>query len=500
MSTLRIIPDFNQAASLLRHSWAGIVNIDQYKWLGREDVHDALTMAHNEIGARHVRAAGMFGFDSRVFDLDPGSFLTPESRIPRFNFQIINYYFDSCVDRGVRPMITTCFTPERMATGPQLTFDDSCNITPPKDLGEWRNLIQEMLSQMIARYGREFMRECYFEVWNEPNLENTFWVGGRDRWFELWKTTYCAIKDIDAHLRIGGPSSARGEWIHELIEYGRKNSCIPDYLISHCYNNDSADAPLSPFAGPARDKINKSPGFLSGVVRGVRQMAEEAGFNGEIHWNEWGSSWYPCDFERESENEAAFIVKTMAEVSQEADYFAYWNLSDIYNQVGYGRDTFHGNYGMLNLQNIRKPSYHAHQLLCRLGTKRRRLKVEGGSDCLNAMFTHGDYTSQLLVYNYQAPEQPSPKPVDIEIILPDGFPVENAHLYHVNKHSNNAIHDWNQLGSKRYLSPPEAKQRRKDSELRGSPATELSISSKNGSRTLGFRLPGRGVTQLEWAH
>ncbi len=60
-----------------------------------------------------------------------------------------------------------------------------------------------------------------------------------------------------------------------------------------------------------------------------------------------------------------------------ADYFAYWCLSDIYDQVGYVSSTFEQHYGMLNVQGLRKPSWHAHQLLSRLGTSRLATEIDG---------------------------------------------------------------------------------------------------------------------------
>jgi xylan 1,4-beta-xylosidase len=149
----------------------------------------------------------------------------------------------------------------------------------------------------------------------------------------------------------------------DLVNFGHKNDCEPDYIITHIYNNDSEVAALSPFDGPQEDKASTSPHFAAGVMRGVRRELDVRDFKGEVHWNEWGRSWLPHDPVRESANEAAFVVKTMSEVSQLADYFAYWCLSDVYDQLGYGRETFHGNYGLLNLQGLRKPAYHAFQLL-----------------------------------------------------------------------------------------------------------------------------------------
>ena len=81
--------------------------------------------------------------------------------------------------------------------------------------------------------------------------------------------------------------------------------------------------PLSPFDGPQADLENKSPHFASGVIRGVRNLLDQMGYSGEVHWNEWGRSWWPCYAKRETSSEASWIAKTTVEVSQLGDRFAY---------------------------------------------------------------------------------------------------------------------------------------------------------------------------------
>jgi hypothetical protein len=183
-------------------------------------------------------------------------------------------------------------------------------------------LVADGTRHAIDRYGVEIVKNWYFEVWNEPNLENAFLEGSQGDFFRLWAETYRAVKEVDASLRVGGPSAARGDWVLDLVDFGRKNNCEPDYIITHVYNNDSEWAALSPFDGPQEDKASKSPHFAAGVMRGVRRELDARGFKGEVHWNEWGRSWLPYDPIRETANEAAFVVKTMSEVSQLADCYA----------------------------------------------------------------------------------------------------------------------------------------------------------------------------------
>jgi xylan 1,4-beta-xylosidase len=299
---------------------------------------------------------------------------------------------------------------------------------------------------------------------------------------------------------VGGPSTARGEWVGELIDYGRANDCPPDYIITHCYNNDSENKPLSPFDGPQEDKVSKSPNFASGVMRGVKRLCDERNFRGEIHWNEWGSSWFPCDPNRETENEAAFIVKTMAESHDQADVFAYWCLSDIYNQVGYGREPFHGNYGMLNQQNIRKPNYLAHQLLCRLKEFRHDATVENGSTCRNAFCAGNEESQQVLLYNFQAPEGADPGPVRVTVRALPGQPVHRLKLFRITGTENNSTARWTDAGAEPYLSPGDAKRWKDSSALREAPLSELTLTPTDKGTEISFDLSGRGLAFLEWAH
>ncbi|MEX2606402.1 MAG: hypothetical protein WD708_03575 [Kiritimatiellia bacterium] len=498
-TALRITPKFNIEPVPLTHSWAGVVNIDQFKWLSWSAVHGALDMARKEIGAHTVRAVGMYGFANRVYDADPRGFKNPEHRGKRSNFSMLNTYFDGCIERGVTPMFTTCFTPDVLAKGDKTVFDQSGNVTPPRDMDEWEQFVELSVREMAHRYGRRRMREWLFEVWNEPNLEGGFWVGGQELWMEVWRRSFRAIKNVDADFRVGGPSTARGEWVGDLLDYGKSNDCLPDYIITHCYNNDAdGDAALSPFDGPQTDKISKSPNFASGVIRGVKSICDSKNFTGEIHWNEWGRSWFPWDPERETENEAAFIWKTMAEVGDQADSFAYWNLSDIYNQVGYGRETFHANYGMLNQQNIRKPNYLAHQLLCRLKENRYGAEVQGGSDLVNSVCAGNEETRQVGVYAFQAPEGEAIAPRRVEIALEASEPFHRPKLFRITRNENNAVRRWEEAGSEPYMSPEDSGRWKDSSALREAPLSDIDVRTEGDARIVSFTLEGRGVAFLEW--
>jgi xylan 1,4-beta-xylosidase len=491
MKTITLKPDWTGPSKAFRHTWEGLANIDQFRWMVRRDTQEHLKRAHDELGARHVRAVGMFDDEMRVIGTDPKSFHCPaETTKPRTNWQVVDYVIDSLLEIGINPMFTTTFTPTALASGTQTTFSTRSNITPPQDLKAWGDLVGKGVRHMLDRYGHAVVSKWYYEVWNEPNL-SSFWTGDRAQFLALWATTFRAIKDVDATLRVGGPSTARAEWIGELIDYGRRNDCVPDFIITHVYNNDSASSPLSPFDGPQKDKENKSPHFAAGVVRGVRSLLDTLGYKGEIHWNEWGRSWWPYFPSRETANEAAFVAKTMAEVSQQADYFAYWCLSDIYDQVGYGAETFHGNYGLLNLQGLRKPPYHAFQALGMMGTQ--RVDVAGSSlDALtNAVATRGGNTFELLVYSYDPDDARSSLEVAVDL------PRDSADvtIHRISDTDNNILSNWKEMGSPDYLKRSQLEALRGANQFRASPE-KIQVKTSDNSPVAHFRMTTPGVVLL----
>lgn len=496
MTELHIRPDWDAIGESLRHTWAGMVNIDQFRWLVRKDCLQHLAMAHAEIGARQVRAVGMLCDELRVIGDDPAAFFAPKPRPKHVNWQVVDYVLDELLELGIKPLFTTSFMPTELASGAQTCFATRSNVTLPKDWTAWTRLIEDAVRHQIQRYGREEVRSWQFEVWNEPNLSG-FFAGDRDAWHRLWRETWTAIKRVDPELRIGGPSTARGEWLEEFLVFARSHHCVPDYLITHVYNNDGAMAPLSPFDGPQEDKSNNSPHFASGVIRGARTCADQLGFRGEIHWNEWGSTWHPFAPLRESAQEAAWICKTMAEVSQCADRFAYWCMSDIYDQVGYGAETLHGNYGMLSLQGLRKPAWFAHQLLERLGDRRLPLSGEGLDAHRNALAANGSNGKQVLIYaSSPIPAIDAPAGEQRCRVRLPGKPQRPPRLWRIAAGENDIVATWRSLGAPAYLTRADRAYLHDHNHLNAAPAPLIAERDGIWEAIFPVRFPGVALLEL----
>jgi len=483
-------PDWNGASIHLKHTWAGIGNIDQFRWLSRADVQRQLVMARDEIGLRHVRAVAMYSPELAVWDYDLADWRC-EEKARRPNWQLIDLSIEALLDIGLKPIYTTCFTPVGMTDDPSGCFPDQNRIGIPKDLTIWQKFVSEGIRHHIKRYGIEEVSSWFFECWNEPNLRGGFFGGSQQDFFDLWSATWRAVKSVDERLRIGGPSTARAEWITEFLDYAANHGTSPDYLITHVYNNDSETNPLSPFDGPASFRVKDSPHFASGVVRGLKKELEQRGWQGEVHWNEWGRSWFLFDPLKETALEAAFIVKTMIETSQDSDAFAFWCLSDIYNQGGFQSSEFQGNYGLLSLHGLRKPGWFAHVMLEKLGN----LKVEvlGGDDLTGALATVSEGEFKLLIFAYPNLAEDESKTLRIRVAIP--AEKKSITLTRLGAEENNIIAHWRAAGAKPYPSPLEIQKLRDINVLQAAESNEVTVTNETAEFTM--ERPGVALIQFK---
>lgn len=492
---VRIAPDWDGPRTPFRHTWEGIINVDQFRWMVRRDMQEQLEMAHRELRATHVRAVGMYDDEMRVFCESPGAFIGHEPKVPRTNWQTVDYVIDSLLERGLQPVYTTTFIPSAMASGPTTVFSTRAHTSPPRNWKEWEAFVREAVQHCVDRYSLEEVRRWPFEVWNEPNLRGWFWGGDQADFNRLWESTFRAIKSVDASLRVGGPSTARAEWLEEFITHARQHGCEPDYLVAHIYNNDSAvDHPLAPFDPTATTRGSTSPTFAMDVMRGVRDLARRCDFRGELHWNEWGRSFHAVDRHREQPCEAAFIARLLGDVSQEADVLSYWCLSDIYDQVGYGREAFFGGYGLLNLQGLRKPAYHAFELMSRLDTERIAAAGDNLDATCHAIVTRTETRAHVLVYAAELHDEQPRRSIDVTLQLP-AHATPGA-LYRVDSIENNVLSRWQALGSPAYLSREQTKELAADNTLKAS-STPVHVEAHGPTRLARFTMESPGIALLE---
>lgn len=336
----------------------------------RADWQRQLRFVRENCGFRYIRFHGLFCNDMGVYHEDK------QGRAV-YNWQYVDELFDFITGIGMKPFVELGFMPEALASGKDTIFWYRANVTPPKDYAKWEAFIAAFVRHVTERYGADEVRSWYFEVWNEPNLDG-FWLGkssgrtfeeflpiGLAEYKKLYASTARAVKSVDATYRVGGPATAGSGWIDETLAFCAEQKVPLDFVSTHTYATSSGYLDETGNAGTV---FSPDRNAVTGEVRGTRAKIERSPFAGtELHYTEWSSSYTPSDPLHDSYHSAAFILDKIRHIGAAAQSMSYWTFTDIFEEAGPRTTPFHGGFGLLNYQDLPKPSYFAYRFLHRLG-------------------------------------------------------------------------------------------------------------------------------------
>ncbi len=224
----------------------------------------------------------------------------------------------------MRPFVELSFMPRALASGGTTVFNYQANVTPPRDVRQWAELVRMLVRHWIDRYGAAEVREWFFEVWNEPNLKN-FWTGAQDEYFELYRVTAEAIKSVDAGLRVGGPATAKNEWVSEFLDFCDTHDLPADFVSTHHYPTDA-------FGSEGDDTETQLSRSRRSVLREQVQDARRRAGALPLYYTEWNASSNPRDPLHDEPYAAAFVTKTLMEANGLVDGYSFWTFSDIFEE------------------------------------------------------------------------------------------------------------------------------------------------------------------------
>lgn len=319
----------------------------------RADWQQQLAEVKRDAGFRYIRMHGLLTDDMGLYRLDAKG-------KEQYNFQYIDALYDYLLSIHVKPFVELGFMPAAMASGDKTIFWWRGNVTPPRSYEQWGKLIKVLTEHFTARYGAAEVSSWYFEVWNEPNLDG-FWTGSQADYFKLYRYAASAIKSVDARYKVGGPATAGAAWVPEMIGFCAQNQVPLDFVSTHTYGVNQGF--LDEF-GTTGTVLSKEAQAVSGDVQKSRlQIQQSALPNLELHYTEWSSSYTPSDPTHDSYHQAAYILQKLKQVGSAAHSMSYWVFSDIFEEAGPRFEAFHGGFGLMNMQGIKKPAYFAYQFL-----------------------------------------------------------------------------------------------------------------------------------------
>jgi xylan 1,4-beta-xylosidase len=361
-----------------------------------------------------------------------------------FNFEKLKKAFDNLLAIGLKPFMELSAMPGAFASNDKAICYYGFRTAPPKDWEEWGKLISSLIEFLLGEYGIEEISQWYFEVWNEPDI--SFWSGSREEYFKLYEISARSIKKIAPELRVGGPATSKTAWIDEFLEFVAVNSVPCDFISTHAYPSDLAflDSAVGDVAllnsnimkklfSEARMKIDKKLGASIPLICG-----------------EWNSSAGPYAFNHDECNNAAYIAKTMDELSAVCAGSLYWNISDIYEEGDFHFRAFHGGYGLINVNDIKKSSFHAFRFLNELKGEKIGIDFSAKVEGFGALATKDGDKVIVLLYYCKEPDVEQPEEIRVALNGLEAF--SEASLEEILPCSGSAYEKWMELGKPDFIN------------------------------------------------
>jgi xylan 1,4-beta-xylosidase len=332
-----------EAGSPFPHVWEECIGSDRAVVGLRQQWLSDLEVVRKAAGIKSVRFHGLFNDEMGVW---PAGAKQP-------NFLYVDMVFDAMLERGVKPLVELSFMPGALASGTRTLLWYRGNTTPPKDVSQWGELVGALAKHSVDRYGIGEVSTWSFEVWNEPNI--VFWAGTQADYFELYRQSVMAIKQVDKRLRVGGPSTARAAWVPEFLNFCSSQQLPIDFVSTHVYPDDPQKLVFGQDVHyPVEEVIPKALSM-------IREQIKASKFpDSPLFVTEWSSQ------------NPAFIAHIVATCAGLADMMSYWTFDNVYEELGVPKSFLNPGFGLLGMRGVPRPSFYTFSLLHRLGDIRLR--------------------------------------------------------------------------------------------------------------------------------
>jgi xylan 1,4-beta-xylosidase len=364
----------------------------------RESYRDDLRAVKQVTDFKYVRFHAILHDEVGVYNED-------EHGNPVYNFAYVDQIYDGLLKNGVRPYVEISFMPRKLAFNPDALhpFWYKPNVSPPKSMDRWDDLVRHFAQHLIDRYGIDEVSKWYFEVWNEPNID--FWNGiPRERsYFDLYAHTARDLKSVSPRLHVGGPATAAAAWMSDFLNFTAANHVPVDFAATHAYADDTVEDLLG---------TNEQIPMDERVCRAVEKVRNEikASATPDLplfisEWNTQGTM---------DARDTIFMGPALANTVRQCDglteMMSFWTFSDVFEESGPIPKPFIGDFGLRAKGGINKPSYYAFQLLHELGSERL---TNSATDVIATESANGEV--EVAAWNLVDPGQPaSEKTIDLD--------------------------------------------------------------------------------------
>jgi len=190
-------------------------------------------------------------------------------------------------------------------------------------------------------------------------------------------------------------------WIPELLTYCKYHDVPIDFIASHSYA--ATQGFLDEHGKGGGTVLVTSPETLVAEFTRARQDIQHSAFPKlPLFITEWGPSYSPRDPIHDSYVCSPFILEKLRQCEGIVDGMSYWAFSDQFEEPGPPGEPFHGGFGLMNVDGLRKPAFFAYKFLAEL------YAAEVPVEAPRAIATRKGSNVRVLLWDYSPPKADAP--------------------------------------------------------------------------------------------
>jgi xylan 1,4-beta-xylosidase len=489
--------DASHSVGALEHKWEIALGSEHLSYMLKGDVNEHIKaagaglrqgnkLAHDTLGIQYIRAHGILMDDPSVYTEDAQG-------NPHYDWSKVDRLYDMLRQDGLKPFVELSFMPAALAANPRAAriFKYRASSSPPKSYAKWQALVAALAQHLIDRYGRQEVETWPFEVWNEPDLKISpkFWSGSRDDYFRLYDYAATGLKSVDPKLKVGGPVVAFTTFQEPFLRH----------ITTQNYATGGHSTPL--------DFLDMHNYYLA--VSDYRPLLRRYGLpNVPIYFTEWGVSPKFGDDVSDTAYSAAATVNDLFDSLDQVTSISYWTASDYFEESGDPSQLFHGGFGLIGLDGLRKSRYWAYYLLHRMGTDRIAVSGDGdgfGGLVQGAATRNNDGGVSILLAN--ATQEHAKDMGDsalarhVTMTVTGLMPGKSYRVEHdrIDNDHSNVYGAWQAMGSPAWPSAAQMATLHQQDELQTLVPVSSSTANAQGQITLDFDMPMPAVSFVKLA-
>jgi xylan 1,4-beta-xylosidase len=444
---------------------------------------------------------------------------------PVYDFRLFDAIFDEYKAAGVTPMVELGFTPKAMTSGTQPYEDRYPDFStggsvhnPPKDFAQWQELNRVVAAHLVDRYGRNTVRNWYFEVWNEPDIG--YWKGTPEQYWELYDRAIAGVRAALPEAQVGGPATTGPgnanayRYLDNFLKHVAEKKVPLDFISFHAKGQPRIQGG-EVVMGLAKELNDVDKGFEIVArypqFKGLPIILSEADPEGCAACSMKEN---PANAYRNGVLYPAYTAAAYKRLFELADARGVNLISMLSWSFEFENKEYFEGFRSLSTNGVDKPILNFFRMAALMkgdrvavtstgGTSAQAIIAQGvrGRPDIDAMATTDGRTAAVLLWNYHDEEKPAPGAV--VTVSVKGLPAMATRVrlthYRIDDTHSNAYTVWKAMGSPQIPAPAQfAELKAKDGlQLLESPRW---LTPSNGEVDIPTELPRNAVSlmQLDW--